>query len=146
MHNTQIKINQPCPMTMNRIKNSDSFYCGSCKKNLIDFREMSQQEIKNTLSQKKDVCGIFRSHQVTTPRFHFFRQMQFSLLTLFAFIGFNVKPIHSKTPIENHIYIENHDSNFFDDRKEKRKLKKAKKREAKKLKKTHFRTFGCPSF
>ena len=92
----QIKINNPCPMTLGRLKNGDEFDCKSCNTKIVDFRGKTTNEIIQVISKKK-TCGIFNNSQVIVPRFSLSSNLIFKILTILAFIGFNVKPINAQT-------------------------------------------------
>jgi len=91
-----VKIENPCPMTIARLKNGDHFSCSSCNKTIIDFRDKSNTEIIKSVSAKK-VCGIFDSTQVSTPEFSINYKFVFKLLTVLAFLGVNVKPLSAQS-------------------------------------------------
>ncbi len=98
MKNTQpqLKIEQPCPMTLGRIKNGDHFYCKSCNNTIVDFRDKSMDEIVQSLS-KQSTCGIFNDDQIVKPSFSFTTTLLFKFLTFLAVSGFNVKPLSAQT-------------------------------------------------
>jgi hypothetical protein len=61
-----LKINNPCTEDWDEMKNeSGSRHCSSCKKNVIDFSFMSDEQItaffKNTTDK---ICGRFRKEQL----------------------------------------------------------------------------------
>lgn len=95
MVDKQIHIENPCPMSLNKMKTADGFYCKSCSKTIIDFRNKSVDEIINVDSDI--TCGIFSEEQVSTPTFSFKYKILFRALTLLSIIGFNVKPLNAQT-------------------------------------------------
>jgi hypothetical protein len=87
-------IENPCPMILARIKKDGDFYCKSCSKEIIDFRNKSNEEI---ISQSKDgSCGIYNEDQVTKTHYGIRKRFLFQLLTIFSFIGLNVKPLQAQ--------------------------------------------------
>ena len=97
----QIHMENPCPMSLHKMKTTDGFYCKSCSKTIIDFRDKPLTEIINVDSDI--TCGIFSEEQVSTPTFSFRYKIVFRALTLLSIIGFNVKPIYAqdKQPIKD---------------------------------------------
>ena len=92
----QIKIDNPCPMTLGRLKDGDNFSCKSCNQTLIDFRDKTADEIIQVISVRK-TCGIFNENQVIVPKFSFTSRLIFKILTVLAIFGFNVKPLKAQT-------------------------------------------------
>jgi hypothetical protein len=152
-------IENPCPMILARIQKEGDFYCKSCKKDIIDFREKSDKEI---IEKSKDgVCGIYNEDQVTTTNYGFRKRFLFQLLTVLSFIGFNVKPIQAqetpkktepikvakdtlREPVIGKIKLDpKRDTLLMSDP----DLEKPKKKWfRRKKKKVTGRTIGCPSF
>lgn len=92
---TELKVERPCPMTLERMKHAGGFWCKSCNKSIIDFREMSADGIVANIGGKQ-VCGIFNCDQVKTGKLSRPHNLLFKLLTALAFIGFNVKPLNAQ--------------------------------------------------
>jgi hypothetical protein len=148
---TKITIPNPCPMTLGRIdKGNDKYHCSSCKKNLIDFRDYTSDEIIDHL-KSTNTCGIFYSNQVETPTYSVRNKFKYVLLTLLAVIGLNVTPINAQITGKEKRAI----------KKELRLMKKEKKKqvsttskEPKKYRKRRglykrrrkYRVIGTPSF
>ena len=91
----QIHIENPCPMSLHKMKTTDGFYCKSCSKTIVDFRDKPLNEKINIDSDI--TCGIFSEEQVSTPTFSFRYKIVFRALTLLSIIGFNVKPIQAQS-------------------------------------------------
>ena len=98
MKDNKILIQNPCPMVLNRMKNDSGYYCSSCSKSILDFRNKTNEEIKESITE--DSCGIYTSDQVSTPTFNFSYKLAFRALTILSFIGFNVKPLHAQDTIQ----------------------------------------------
>ena len=94
MVDKQIHIENPCPMSLNKMKTADGFYCKSCSKTIIDFRNKPVNDIINVDSDI--TCGIFSEEQVSTPTFSFKYKILFRVLTILSIIGFNVKPVYAQ--------------------------------------------------
>ena len=93
----QPQINNSCPMANFRIDDNNGVrHCGSCNRTIIDFSNMSPQEIANHFTNNKTACGIFNSDQVIVPNHGFAYQAKYSLLVLISVIGFNVSPLKAQ--------------------------------------------------
>ena len=152
-------IENPCPMILARIKKDGDFYCKSCSKEIIDFRDKSNEEI--IANSKEGVCGIYNEDQVTTTKYGFRKRFLFQLLTVFSFIGLNVKPLQAqetpkktepikvakdtiREPVIGKIKIDpKRDTLLLTDPDETKPKKKWFRRKKKNVK---GRTIGCPSF
>jgi CarboxypepD_reg-like domain len=68
MEKFNLSIKKPCSENFSSFsKTNDGGFCQSCKKNVIDFTNMSDQEILTYLSSKKDkTCGLFLESQLKT--------------------------------------------------------------------------------
>lgn len=94
MKTYKISIPKPCHEDWNTMTPTDKGkFCDSCAKNVIDFTNMSDAEIKNYLITKKEerVCGHFRKQQLDTitieiPRQVLFSQTQFRKIFLLALL------------------------------------------------------------
>jgi hypothetical protein len=152
-------IENPCPMILNRIKKEGDFYCKSCSKEIIDFRNKSSEEI---ISKSKDgSCGIYNEDQVTKTHYGIRKRFLFQLLTIFSFIGFNVKPLQAQEtpkktqpinlskdsiqkPVIGRIAIDPKRDTLLIP--ENDKVKPKKKWFRRKKKNVKGSTIGCPSF
>lgn len=149
----QIKIDNPCPMTMGRLKDGDNFSCKSCNQTLIDFRGKPTEEIIKVISAKK-TCGIFNDNQIIVPKFSFTNNLIFKILTILAIFGFNVKPLNAQTNQSrkdtNNIQKQNNNSDKKIDSKinsaDTTQIEPRKKRSWRKKKKPNYRVIGTPSF
>ena len=92
-----IKLSNPCPMLLSRMKNEGpDYYCKSCSKVVIDYSDKSIEEIIATF--QPGTCGIFNpKHVQPNPSMPYQRRFLFYGLTLLSFFGFNVKPLQSQT-------------------------------------------------
>lgn len=97
MKDTKIHIENPCPMALSRMKKDTGFYCSSCSKTLLDFRDKTNDEIKVSITP--ETCGIYNAEQVSTPTFSFSYKLAFKALTILSFIGFQVKPLYAQDTI-----------------------------------------------
>jgi CarboxypepD_reg-like domain len=66
MEKINIQINKPCAQDFNSFaKTATGGFCNSCKKNVVDFTKMSDQEIFNYFdSEKSKTCGVFLESQL----------------------------------------------------------------------------------
>ena len=149
----QIKIDNPCPMTLERLKDGSNFTCKSCNQTLIDFRDKTTDEIIKVITVKK-TCGIFNDNQVTVPKFSFTNNFIFKILTVLAIFGFNVKPLNGQTnetrkdtssiQKQKITYDKKAESNLNSS--DTSQVKPRKNKWWRKKRKPHYQTIGCPSF
>lgn len=152
-----LKVENPCPSLLMRMnKQGDDYFCKSCTKTVVDFREKSTDEIQRSLT--KETCGVFHPEQLTgQPSFGFTRQVRFYFLTVLAFIGFSVKPLSAQvidtTKMEQktiELDLKTNDKDTIQVGKspaEKAKHRKELRREKKRgRKKKKHRVIGTPSF
>jgi hypothetical protein len=99
MSSPKINIPNPCPMSLNRVKSGDSFFCKSCDKPIVDFRDKTAEEII-TYFQNRTGCGIFHEDQVTTSTYSFKNKFLYKVLTVLAVFGLNVKPLNAQSKKE----------------------------------------------
>ena len=68
MDNLNLSIKKPCSENFSSFsKTNDGGFCQSCKKNVIDFTNMSDQEILSYLTNKENkTCGLFLESQLKT--------------------------------------------------------------------------------
>lgn len=68
MEKLNLSIKKPCSEKFSSFsKTNNGGFCQSCKKNVIDFTKMSDQEILSYFSTKKDnTCGLFLESQLKT--------------------------------------------------------------------------------
>ncbi|MFM2000206.1 MAG: hypothetical protein RL204_2153 [Bacteroidota bacterium] len=150
---SNIRVDNPCPFLLSRMKKEgDNYFCGSCSKTVVDFREKSTEEIIR--QSKPGTCGVFRTEQLTGQRKqNLFRKSLFFLLTVMSFLGFNVKPLSAQTNDSTRAKTERviiDRSNNKGSKESKIKVERPKKRKKKGLfrrrKQTENITIGCPSF
>ena len=91
-----LRIDNPCTVSLNRMsKEGDNYYCKSCSHSVIDFTEMSLDEIKSNITA--NTCGIFRPEQLPGQhKIKLSRQLLYYCLTLLSFLGFSVKPLSAQ--------------------------------------------------
>jgi hypothetical protein len=151
---TNIKVENPCPFLLNRMKKEgNNYFCNSCSKTVIDFRDKTEDEIKCNV--RKDTCGIFTIDQLKGhKRQSFLRQTLFYCLTVLSFLGFNVKPLTAQTIDTNKTQT---DTVIIDSKNERNDNEKVNSKNIskddvkKKEKRNLFRrkkrpVIGCPSF
>lgn len=92
-----LSIDNPCPVLLMRMKKTESgFYCSSCARNVIDYRNKNEEEIRANL--KTGSCGIFDVAQLSAQRkMSFKRSLAFYTLACISFLGFNVQPLNAQT-------------------------------------------------
>jgi transposase-like protein len=96
-----LRIDNPCPFVpLNRNKNANGYYCKSCNKTVVDFRNKTIEEIKCTVN--KDTCGIFTINQLPgQQQMKLSKRVFFFCLTVLSVFGFSVKPIQAQTTTNN---------------------------------------------
>jgi hypothetical protein len=82
---------------MSRMKREGkNYFCQSCSKTIIDFRDKTRDEIKCEIN--KDTCGRFTIDQLSgNEKTSFLNQTFFYILTILSFMGFTVKPLNAQT-------------------------------------------------
>ena len=66
-------ITSPCTKNWDAmLPTNDGRHCNSCKKDVIDFSRMNDEEVKNYFLQNKDTptCGRFYSSQLDRIKIH----------------------------------------------------------------------------
>lgn len=100
-----LRVDNPCPMLLARLQGSEkdsSYYCNSCKKEIIDFTNCSDEEIAQRVISD-NICGIFYEDQLKGQHqvhYNFFQKAAFYFLVFCSSIGFNVTPINAQTKSE----------------------------------------------
>ncbi len=87
-----IQLGYPCPENVASMpKTGCGNYCTTCTKNIVDFREKTNEEVKTFLSENKSVtCGIFAPEHVQNPVKNEVSSMfRIAFAAVFVF-GFNV--------------------------------------------------------
>lgn len=149
--NKLIDLHSPCPMSLKSIENN-SFQCKSCNKQILDLRNKSPEEIRREF-KGTNICGIFNENQIQKRTFSFSYRLRFTLLTIIAYFGFNVKPIIAQSELKH----ETQNEHTFTVSPEKPKQTEAQNEEKKQKRKNFFRArknkkvkqfrfTGCPSF
>lgn len=84
----------PCNQSHTRMKERDGgYYCTSCEKVLVDFRQKTDTEIKHIItSNPGKVCGVFHNHQISSKTSHVALsnasyRVGLSLLGILGFLG-----------------------------------------------------------
>jgi hypothetical protein len=63
----KITIPKPCHEDWNKMTpNDNGRFCGSCSKNVVDFRNMLPDEIQVYFQQHSNVCGRFNNSQLNS--------------------------------------------------------------------------------
>jgi len=67
-----ISVKQPCLEDYNQFKPTDcGGFCNSCKKDVVDFRAMSDNKLKAYFKNNQEsTCGIFLNTQLKTYELH----------------------------------------------------------------------------
>lgn len=155
MSDLTIKVESPCPFLLDRMQKGDNnYFCPSCSKTIVDFREKTEAEIISY--SNKDTCGIFTLDQLKGQQQQsFIRQIVFFCFTLFSFFGFQVKPLAAqsidtnKTKAETVVVDAGHKDNKKDIGVTKDSNKEEESIKAKRnlfFRKRKRPVIGCPSF
>lgn len=143
--NRQLRVDNPCPFLLERMKkNDDGYYCRSCSKTIIDFRDKTTAEICS--STDENTCGIFYRYQLTgQQKMSAFRQAAFYCLVFLSFLGFNVKPVYGQN---SHPATEQSPIQLAPEKDKEKKTKKKDKSSKGKSgkKKEQYKTIGTPAF
>lgn len=93
----KLKVDKPCPVLLTRMtKDGQNYFCKSCSKTIIDFRDMTLDEIKCSINS--NTCGIFTNDQLQgQQKTTLFRQTLFYFLTVLSFFGLSVRPLNAQT-------------------------------------------------
>jgi hypothetical protein len=147
-------ISKPCPVYFkNNDKIGNNYHCKSCNKIVVDYTNMSIEEIKASFT--KNTCGIFREDQLSRKTsLTWTSAIRFYLLMLISFVGFHVQPIQAQTVANDSIAK---DTTMVKKTKgglstetdsDKKELKTTKKRKGlfRRKKVYHFKPIGCPDF
>jgi hypothetical protein len=144
------KVDAPCPMALFRLqKNGKDFYCTGCKKEVIDFRDRPDKDIRK--AAQEGTCGIFHAKQLkSTSNYSGLQSMLFYALLFVSVLGFQVKPLHAQqatAPDSLHVHgkCKIEPVNKEDEKKEEVSTVKKRKSFFRK-KKRNFISVGCPSF
>lgn len=115
MEKINIQIDKPCSEKFNDFAKTDTGgFCKSCKKNVVDFTKMSDEEIFNYFdSEKSKTCGVFlesqlKSYSNTIPSANKQKSNTFtssifglSLVSLLSFNdGFSQEKINTNTTVK----------------------------------------------
>jgi hypothetical protein len=150
---TNIKVENPCPFLLYRMnKNGNDYFCKSCSKTVVDFRDKTEEEIK--CLAYKDTCGVFTIDQLKgQQKQSISMQIIFYVLTVLSFLGFNVKPLTAQTIDTIKTKTETVTSEGSNKKDKKFETDEVTKTNNKNDKKTIFRRkkkkqviIGCPSF
>lgn len=153
MHTGKLSIDNPCPFLLERMKKEgDHYFCGSCRKTIVDFRGKTEEEIRCAIN--KDTCGIFTRDQLAgQQKMHWFRQACFWGLTILSFLGYSVSPLSAQTTTKaqknTEVVHKKKSTKKETDRTHKATMKeKEKAGEKKKVnrRKKKYRVIGTPSF
>lgn len=94
-HNLRIEC--PCPFVPTRLnKDGNNYFCKSCSKSIIDFRNKTPEEIRSGLTA--NTCGIFTVEQLPGQQpMKWSRQLMLYCFTILSFLGFSIKPLAAQT-------------------------------------------------
>ena len=106
MHsNKPLKIDNPCPANWDYMASTEKGkFCNSCSKEVMDFTDKSDEEIRAYFLQSKGYnCGNFRADQLKdqkniNPSWKY--TLRFTVLVFLAFLGLNVTPIQAQNKTE----------------------------------------------
>ena len=151
-----LRVENPCPMYLGRMKkNGTEFFCESCKKEVIDFRNKNNTEINNIISS--NICGVFTSDQLQgQKKMPLIRKVTFFSLMIFSILGFNVNPLSAQTEnksdsleVKKQNIQKEKDNNkkILNEGRKTKKIDKAKRTGLfRRRKKKEKKVIGCPSF
>ncbi|MEC4005178.1 carboxypeptidase-like regulatory domain-containing protein [Flavobacterium sp. SUN052] len=118
MEKINIQIDKPCAENFKTFKKTDTGgFCNSCKKNVVDFTKMSDQEILNYFSSEKNkTCGLFLESQLKSysspnsslnkPKSSAFTSSVFGI-SLLSILSFNNSFSQEKTNTNETVKVEN---------------------------------------
>jgi len=101
---SNLKIENPCPMLLGRLKGdaSNNYYCNSCEKTIVDFRDLSNEEALSKLKEGIS-CGIFYEDQLKGQEqirpYNWIERATFYSFMFFSWVGFNVGPLQAQVAI-----------------------------------------------
>lgn len=87
----QIVINNPCSEKLSEMQRIESgFYCGVCKKNVINFTNYTEDQLKSYFStlNNKSTCGVFLPKQVEITYLNRKNVRYFSLNKLLVILAY----------------------------------------------------------
>jgi hypothetical protein len=95
-----LRIENPCPVRLSRMTPSESgFFCNSCSKTVVDFRNKSMEEVLANI--EVGGCGIFTSEQLPNQKPMTWRKwLGFYALAFLSFLGMNPAPIQAQTQVK----------------------------------------------
>lgn len=120
-----ITISKPCSEKFNQFKQTNTGgFCNSCKKEVIDFRKMSDKQLTNYFKNKQgNTCGYFETSQLNRDfqiqefrqptRYKFLRVAAIAFLSLTSLHNIQAQNQKPKTEI-----IESSTSNYGSENKE----------------------------
>jgi hypothetical protein len=131
-------------------KDGVDFFCKSCSKTIIDFRNKTIDEIKCSIN--KGTCGIFSRDQLTgQQQMRLSRKLAFCCFSFFSFLGFVVGPLSAQTipTKKDTVVVDTKSDNQKTVNVDKVSSRKADTQTEKKglfRRKKKYRVVGCPSF
>ncbi len=100
----------PCNQSHTRMEKRDNgYYCSSCEKVLIDFRQKSDEEVKQLISANPGkICGVFHNHQISSKVSYVALsrasyQVGLSLLGILGFLGSIISSCESAPDDATHV-------------------------------------------
>lgn len=103
-----LQVKAPCTENFNNFSSTQKGgYCGSCKKEVIDFSTMNSQEIIDyfEINKNQNTCGRFKSEQLKMynptiqkrKKISFISGLGFAFIALFSFSKVHAQNIQSQT-------------------------------------------------
>lgn len=83
-----VNIPTPCPEKISGMtQTGEGFYCGSCAKTVVDFRNKTNEEIFAAIQANRSgsVCGIVKTKQLSVRRNFAFHTIRFAAALLLVF-------------------------------------------------------------
>ena len=81
MKNKFLKLDNPCSENWDKMKpNDQGSFCDLCSKNVIDFTNLSQDEISKTMKKSgNNLCARLTKSQLNTPIWHIENSFEFTI-------------------------------------------------------------------
>ncbi|WP_203258771.1 carboxypeptidase-like regulatory domain-containing protein [Hyunsoonleella ulvae] len=116
--NFSISISTPCSEQFSQFKKTATGgFCNSCKKEVIDFRQMSDAQIIDYLNNRQNgICGYFKSSQINRPMVHstlktrtfkFWNVAAIAILSLFSLQTIQAQEKIGKIKTETKVIVDN---------------------------------------
>lgn len=97
-----VELSYPCPENTGEMKKvPGGNYCESCSKVILDFTGMSNEEVKQALTENPGGCGVFTSEQVSRKNTNEFRSLFRIAFTMVFVLGLSVSSLHAQSSDAN---------------------------------------------